>query len=165
MDPRAFALHHLFQLNTRLFLNCLDEVPEDVARWRPNEQSNSIAYIALHLHDARHYLAKFLGISEPDPFAAITATARGIDDIEIYPSLAEMRTAWMEVSLAIEQHFPTLTAQTLDRPLPEDAPDFPVNDDSVLGALSFLLQHEGYHLGQLGLLRKIAGLPAMSWHA
>jgi len=164
MDTRALSLHHIFQLDTRLFLNCLDEVPDEIARWRPAEHSNSMAYIALHLHEARHYLGKYVGVDEPDPFAAITATAKGIDDIDVYPSLAEMRTAWMEISLAIEQGFSNLTATKLDRELPRDAPDFPVNDTSVLGALNILLQHESFHLGQLAYLRKLAGLPAMSWH-
>jgi uncharacterized damage-inducible protein DinB len=33
----------------------------------------------------------------------------------------------------------------------------------VLGALTFLVQHDSYHLGQLSLLRKWAGLPAMRY--
>ncbi len=164
MDARAIPLHNTLQLDTRLFLNCLDEVSDEVARWRPGAESNSIAYIALHLHDARHYLAKFLGVTEPDPFAAITSTAESIEDIDVYPSLSEMRTAWMEISLVLDQRFTQLTADFLDRPIPDDAPDFPVNDKSILGAVTFLLQHEGYHLGQLAFLRKLAGLPAMSWH-
>lgn len=164
MDTRVVPLHHILQLNTRLFLNCLDEVSDEAARWRPGESSNSLVYVALHLHDARHYLARFLGVTEPDPFAAITSTAEGIQDIDIYPSLAEMRTAWMEISLALEQRFVGLTAATLDQPTPDDAPEFPVNDDSVLGAIAFLLQHESYHIGQLAFLRKLAGLSAMSWH-
>ena len=164
MDTRALSLHHVFQLDTRLFLNCLDEVSDEIARWRPGEHSNNMAFIALHLHETRHYLGKYVGVDEPDPFAAITAPARGIEDIDVYPSLAEMRTAWMEISLAIEPGFAALTAARLDRQLPADAPDFPVNDNTLLGALTFLLQHEGFHLGQLAYLRKLAGLPAMSWH-
>jgi len=164
MDSRVAPLHSIFQLNTRLFLNCLEDATDELARTRPNQASNSMAYVALHLHDARHYLAKYLGVAEPDPFAAITADAGGIDDIDVYPSLAEIRTAWMEVSLALENQFPQLTAASIDQPSPPDAPDFPVADNTVLGGIAFLLQHEAYHLGQLAFLRKLLGLPAMSWH-
>ena len=36
-------------------------------------------------------------------------------------------------------------------------------DRTRLGALTFLVQHDSYHIGQLALLRKPAGLPAMSY--
>jgi hypothetical protein len=36
-------------------------------------------------------------------------------------------------------------------------------DPSVLGTLMFLVQPDSYHIGQLSLLRKFAGLPAMSY--
>jgi len=164
MDTRVIPLHANFQLNTRLMLNCLDDVTDEMARTRHGPEVNSIAFIALHLHDARHYLAKYLGVVEPDPFQQITEATSGIEDIDIYPSLGEMRTAWMEVSLALEQQFIHLTAKMIDRPSPADAPDFPVEDSSVLGGIAFLLLHEAYHLGQMALLRKLHGLPAMSWH-
>ena len=40
---------------------------------------------------------------------------------------------------------------------------FPGVDRTRLGALTFLVQHDSYHIGQLALLRKPAGLPAMSY--
>jgi uncharacterized damage-inducible protein DinB len=47
-----------------------------------------------------------------------------------------------------------------------DAPvttQFPMPNATVLGVLTFLVQHESYHIGQLALFRKCAGLPAMSY--
>ena len=164
MDSRLVRLHSLFQLNNRLFLNCLEDVTDELARTRPGASSNSVAYIALHLHDARHYLAKFLGATEPDPFAMITSHASSVEEIDIYPSAAEFRTAWMEISLTLENRLADIPTSYLERPTPPDAPDFPVADKSVLGGVAFLLQHEAYHLGQMAFLRKLLGLPAMSWH-
>lgn len=46
----------------------------------------------------------------------------------------------------------------LDEPAPQR---YPGGDPSVLGALAFLVQHDSYHLGQLALLRRAHGLPAM----
>lgn len=164
MDPRVIPLHATFQLNTRLLLNCLEDVTDEMARTRPGPEVNHMAFIALHMHDARHYLARYLDVDEPDPFQQITAGSVGIEEIDIYPSLGEMRTAWMEISLALEQRFTHLTAAWIDRPSPADAPEFPVQDPSVLGGIAFLLMHEGFHIGQLALLRKLHGLQAMSWH-
>ena len=39
----------------------------------------------------------------------------------------------------------------------------PVDDKSNMGLLIFMMQHESYHIGQLAILRKQAGLPAMSY--
>ena len=33
----------------------------------------------------------------------------------------------------------------------------------ILLLLTFMVQHDSYHLGQLSLLRKLAGLPGMSY--
>lgn len=163
MDARITPLLATFRLNTRLLLNCFDEVDDETARTRPSEHTNSIAFIALHMHGARHYLAEYLGRGEPNPFEQIIASAKSIEDITVYPSLAEQRTAWLEITATLERCFGELTAQRLDQPSPEDAPDFPVDDGTVVGGIAFLLMHEAYHIGQLALLRKLFGLPPVSW--
>ena len=40
---------------------------------------------------------------------------------------------------------------------------FPIDDESVLGGISFLVGHEAYHIGQLSILRKFFGLEAMKY--
>lgn len=162
MDSRLVPLHAMLRLHTRLFLNCFDEVSDETARLRPNEDTNSMAFIALHMHDARHYLAKFVGMEETNPFEQITAAARSIDEIEIYPSLAEMRTAWLEVTAALDRGFRELDSEFLSQPPPKVEFEFPFEDRSLLDGIGFLLHHEAYHLGQLALLRRIHRLPAMS---
>lgn len=163
MDARLTPLLATLRLGTRLFLNCFDGIDDKTARARPNERTNSMAFVALHLHDARHYLAKYLGVAEPNPFAPVTAAAQSIEGIEVYPSLAEQRTAWLEITATLERRFEELTADELDRPSPGDAPEFPVDDQTTLGGIAFLLAHEAYHVGQLALLRRLFRLPPMSW--
>lgn len=162
MDSRMVPMHAMLRLHTRLFLNCFDEVSDETARLRPNENTSSMAFIALHMHDARHYLAKFVGMEEPNPFEQITASAKTIDEIEIYPSLAEMRTAWLEVTTALDFGFRALEADPLSEPPPKSDFDFPFEDGTLLGGIGFQLHHEAYHIGQLALLRKFHRLPAMS---
>lgn len=162
MDSRLIPLHAMLRLHTRLFLNCFDEVSDETARLRPNEDTSSMAFVALHMHDARHYLAKFMGMEESNPFEQITATAKTIDEIEIYPSLAEMRTAWLEVTAALDHGFHGLNSDSLSQvPATVDF-EFPFEDPTMLGGVAFLLHHEAYHIGQLALLRKFHHLPAMS---
>lgn len=52
------ALYEIFKLNSRLYLNCLDGMDEDQARWRPTGATNSAAFVALHLLDSRYAMAR-----------------------------------------------------------------------------------------------------------
>jgi uncharacterized damage-inducible protein DinB len=54
-----------------------------------------------------------------------------------------------------------MTAADLDAPLTTQFPG--AADQTVLSALTFLVQHDSYHVGQLALLRKYVGLPAMRY--
>lgn len=53
-------------------------------------------------------------------------------------------------------HWDALTPEFLAKPLGRTLPD---GSETVGGALGFLAWHESYHLGQLGLLRRLAGKP------
>jgi uncharacterized damage-inducible protein DinB len=160
MDPRLAALRTTLELNSRLFLNCLADLDEAQGALRPSERTNSIAFIAAHLVDTRHFLARYVGLATDNPFAARLAGARGIADVADCPTLAESRAAWSALAGALDAHLEGVDAAALDRPSPQR---FPVRDPSVLGGVTFLVQHEAYHIGQLALLRKYAGAPAMSY--
>jgi len=162
MDGRLVPMHAMFRLHTRLFLNAFDEVSDEIARLRPNEDSSSMAFLGLHMHDARHFLARFLGRPESNPFEQITASANSIDEIDVYPSLAELRTAWLEVTAALNGRFDELDFDALSQPPTVVDFEFPFEDQTLLGGIGFLLHHEAYHIGQLALLRKFHRLPAMS---
>jgi uncharacterized damage-inducible protein DinB len=64
------------------------------------------------------------------------------------------------VSTAIDERLEALTAEELAAPSERG---FPGVERTRLGVLTFLVQHDAYHIGQLALLRKAAGLPAMSY--
>jgi hypothetical protein len=46
---------------------------------------------------------------------------------------------------------------------PESPQRFPVDDPTFGAAIEFQLHHESYHIGQLALLRKYYGYPAMTY--
>lgn len=160
MHDRLVPIYEIFKLNSRLFLNCLDGWKEDQARWRPSPDTNSAAFIALHLVDSRHYIAKIVGVTMENPFAFL-ADAKTIDDVKTWPKLDEVRAAWKSVTGNLRERFKTLAPADLTGP--SDWGDVPVDDKSNAGLLLFMMQHESYHIGQLAILRKQAGLPAMSY--
>ena len=154
------ALYEIFKMDSRLFLNCLEGMSEDQARWRPSAATNHAAFIAVHMVDARHYLAKLVGLALDYPFEEAVRAAKSIDDLRSWPSVDQLRTAWKAVTGELRERFKQLGPDDLAKPVETR---FPVESRTVLGVTAFLMQHEAYHLGMLSLLRKQVGLPAMGY--
>jgi uncharacterized damage-inducible protein DinB len=142
------------RLNADLFLNCLDELSDAEAQQRPDSHTNSIAFIALHVTDRRFFLSRYLKRPTDNPFAELLENARSIDDIRSYPTLDAIRAAWLTVCAYLDACLDDLTENQL---CSLSAEKFPVSDPTVLGGITFLLQHESYHIGQMALLRKHLG--------
>lgn len=64
------------------------------------------------------------------------------------------------VSHALRDRLDELPAAELEAIV---SPRFPMPNPTRLSALTFLVQHDSYHIGQLALLRRHAGLPAMCY--
>lgn len=161
MNPAVTPLKRTLDLNTRLLLNALEGVDDEKARTRPNGTTNHVAFLACHLVDARHYLARALGLPSESPFKEILDGAKGIDDVKEFPSLDAVRAAWRDVSEKLSRHLEGLSASDLEKPPPFA---FPIEDGgTALGCLAFLVQHDSYHLGQVALLRRYLGLEAMKY--
>ena len=108
----------------------------------------------------RYYTLKVLGAERPNPLVPYLGEWRGIDEIQEWPSLREIESAWTDASGALQARLEAMTAAELDAP---SGTKMPIDDTSVLGLLGFMVQHDSYHLGQLSLLRKHCGLPAMAY--
>lgn len=162
MDPRLQVHRDVFALNTRLLLNGFEGLDQAASLRRPSDETNHAAFIALHLIDARYYLAGFVGLDAKSPFLELTEKARGIEDLPEHPGPGELLPVWREVGELLLGRFEKMTAAELDADSPAE---FPIDDDSVLGGVAFLIQHEAYHIGQIGLLRKLLGYPAISYES
>ena len=160
MDLRVQPLAAILKLNTRLLLNCLEGLSDEAARVRHASGVNSVTFIAAHVTDSRYFLLRTLGGALENPLSRFLDKAKTINEITEWPPLDAVRTAWKDVSAALDTQLGTATADDLSASV--DA-RFPGVERTRLGALTFLVQHDSYHLGQLALLRKPAGLPAMSY--
>jgi uncharacterized damage-inducible protein DinB len=103
-----------------------------------------------------------LGAEQPSPLATYLKGARGIDDVKEFPSVAELQRAWTTASHALRDRLDAITAAELDASIVSPFP-LPIGDPTTLSLLTFFVQHDSYHIGQLALLRKHAGLPAMQY--
>lgn len=145
-------------LHTHLFRRCLEEMTDAQAATRIEGRTNSAAFVAAHLVDSRTWTCRMLGLDLPAPFGGAIAYGTSIEDLEELPSVEAIREEWNAVSTVLEARMAALTEGELAAPA---AQRFPVRDPSLAGALAFLLHHEAYHIGQLALLRRAVGLPAM----
>jgi uncharacterized damage-inducible protein DinB len=162
MDPRAQPFANLLRLNAHLLANCVDGLSDDEAQTRIVPSLNSVAFLVAHLTDVRHTLLTVLGGSAHNPLSSHLDGANGIDDIASLPPLPALLDAWLTVDAALAQHLASMPAAAFDAP---SGRKYPGGDPSVLGALAFLVQHDSYHIGQLALLRRAFGLPAMQYGA
>ena len=160
MDPRVAPLADILRLDTRLVLNCVDGLSDAQLAARPAPPANGVAFLVAHLADTRHALLALLGAPADNPLAPYLAAARGIDDVAALPPRAELLGAWRDVSERLQRRLAALDAAALDAPSPQR---FPVDDDTTLGAVAFLVQHDAFHVGQLAMLRRVHGLPAMRY--
>ena len=160
MDPRAVPIAEIYRLNTWLFHNCLEGLTEKQARARPSGTTNSAAFVAAHLTDSRFAIAAWLGATVENPLADALKDAQGIDEVRALPAMDVIRAAWDQASQVIAARMRELTSAEWDGPSPGR---FPTGGPTLLGALTFLAQHDSYHIGQLALLRKHAGLSAMKY--
>ncbi|MHB1326786.1 MAG: DinB family protein [Gemmatimonadales bacterium] len=150
----------LFALHTRLFINTIADLDDRDALVRPNDRTNSIAFIGGHLVETRAWMGRLVGLETPAPFGGQLEHQTGIDEISLLPTVAALREHWNSLSRALEARLDAVTAADLSAP---SGQRFPVVSGTVLGALTFLMHHEAYHIGQLAYLRKFIGLPPMSY--
>ena len=160
MDSRLVPLAQILRTNTRLFRNCLDGMSEAQAMARPTTYTNSAGYVASHVADSRYYLLAILGLPTVNPLAEFIGKARRIEEVDTPPSLDVIRDAWTAASHLLRDRLAAITAAELEAQVETR---LPLPDKSVLNVTTFLSQHDSFHIGQLALLRKYVGLPAMRY--
>ena len=160
MKKAIIPLQLIFNLNSKLFLNATEKVTDEMAVIRPDDQINNVVFISAHLLDARYYISDMLDLKVVNPFKDVFEKVSRVEDSDQLPGLSKIRSTWVEVSQKLSDHLTTLPEEILNR---KASFKFPVTDDTVLGAITFLISHESYHLGQLGILRKYLDLPAMKY--
>ena len=160
MEASVGPLHEQLTLNTDLLRNCLAGLSEEDATRRPTNDTNNIAFLATHLADARYFLSGYVGCPAENPLSMFEGV-NSIDELKgPLPPLSEIERIWGEVSAHLAAALEGLDAARIAEP--SEIP-FPVRDGSVLGGIAFLIHHDTYHVGQIALIRRQLGYPAMTY--
>ncbi len=156
MDTKTISTQ--FELQTRLFNNVLQDVDDQELDHRASEHVNHLHWLATHLLAIRMGLRSFGGLSEDNSMQHFLG--KSISDIQEYPPLSEIKEKWNGISSDILKGLQHMNAEQLEGEAPVQVP---VSDRTLGGYLGFLMHHEAYHLGQMGILRKYMGQPAMAY--
>jgi hypothetical protein len=155
-----------FTLQTRLFNNVLDGVEDRRGSDRLSDYVNHLQWIAGHLTNSRYRLAPPLGLSSHFPYAESyndftqpPPHNRTIDTTIKYPSLTEIKKSWNEFAAGFAEKISELSNEQLGTETPVTVP----TGKTLSDLLAFIASHESYHIGQMSIIRKYLGLPAMSY--
>jgi hypothetical protein len=154
MDSAIEHVLGLMDIVDNLYARALHDLDPDELTRTPSEQSNPMVWMAGHLAQTRVQLGRLLGIAQPVPWPTLFKRGSPPPDIAAYPSLAEIRDVWQTAGAALRTRIRELADQQLCESLQVKIPS---TDGTLRGAIVFALFHEGYHVGQMGYVRKTLG--------
>lgn len=153
LAPQVVQAAAAFRFNTNMLDKSFDGLtPEDWSA-HPGE-CNSLFWVAGHIVWARSRVLATLGAPWTRPWLQYFERGSNSADAARYPSPEELTAAWVDVKAALTAALEAATPEALTAPGPEKVPSF---DGMLSGTLAFMAWHEGYHVGQAGLLRKWLG--------
>lgn len=149
----------MFDFNSNLTSLALGDLKNEDAVHRVKDGSgSSISYLTGHLLSSRYGMLKLVGAGEENPYADLFGREAGSRDGSEYPDISEFKSAWDALTPRFSA---ALGALTDDQVLAEPPSQYPVEDNTVRGALMFLAWHESYHVGQIGIMRTERGYPSI----
>lgn len=143
---------------TRMFL---EHTADELFFRRPCPGGNHAAWILGHIATTDDMFLSMLG-DRPKALAAweptFTMGSVCVDDPQAYPTRAELTRALEERREAVVAWLSGLTEAELLEPIEGGMAQFAANRAMLASTLAW---HEGFHLGQLSLIRRAAGLPPL----
>ncbi|MBC9797834.1 DinB family protein [Sinomicrobium weinanense] len=164
-----------FDLHHRLYNNVLEDLTDEETNKRinGNTQMNHIKYLAGHLLNAQYGLAFLSGVPVEvkwDDLFAGPGKTKAKDNFP-YPDIEDIKKEWNDIHHEIRNGLSQLSPDMLDNlpPAPlnnviENSPLKGLFNNSVAGLWAFFNHHQAYHIGQIGILRRGLGKPAMHYN-
>lgn len=151
-------LPKLYRLNAMTLFANLDGVTAEQALVTPPGGGNSINWIVGHLVHTRNGLLDILGAERLWAKGEADCYARGAADVdpsELRP-LDDLTRDFKATKAPLDAAIRSFDHAALDADGPHE---FPGGFKTVREAIAFLHFHESYHVGQIGFMRRIVGLP------
>lgn len=159
MSDLVRPITDLFRFNSEMVTLALADLsPEDACHRLKDGEGSSIAYLVGHLCSSRYGLLQTLGAADSNPYRELYGEGAGSRDGDAYPPITELAAGWRETADRLHAALAEVTDEDAAR---DDDTGFPTPEKSLRGRLAFVLWHETYHLGQIGILRTEKGYPSL----
>ncbi|MBC9797830.1 DinB family protein [Sinomicrobium weinanense] len=150
----------LYDNHTKSYPNAIEGISDKDANNRLGTKANHMAWIAGSLVQERFALANAIGITQKQTSNELFQDHKGIQDGITYPSLAEFKSDWEQISPALRNVLTQLGEEQLNA---EDPFGIPGGDYTLFDLIGFIIDRESYCIGQIGLYRRLLGYEAMKW--
>lgn len=150
-----------FDLHQKLFNNVLEGFSDEETNTRLHDDKNMnhVKYLAGHLLNAQYGLAALAGVNANPKWNELFAPigqSKAKDDFP-YPSIEDIKAEWNRL------HEPTKAGlgELSEKDMIKKAP---IEFFGTVGEMwAFLNDHQSYHIGQIGILRRGFGKEPMSY--
>jgi hypothetical protein len=159
MNSAVKPVVSILKVNSLLPVNSFKDVSEELSLKRPNRKTNSMLFVLLHTLDARFFMLRELGVNIKNPFGKYLDWANTIDDIKKYPKLKRVISEWEKTDGVLIKKISSLTPKKINK---ETSINFP-DGKKIINMITFLAEHEAYHVGQLAFIRKFLGMTAVTF--
>ncbi len=154
MDQAITHVLGLMDVVDNLYAKALHGLDPTELTESPCDNSNPMLWMAGHLAQSRARLARLLGVEHAVPWPSLFTRGAPAPAAEEYPALEEIRGAWEAAGKALRSRLGGMSDGELQGPLQVKIPS---TDGTLRGAIVFALFHEGYHVGQMGYVRRTLG--------
>lgn len=155
------AIDHL-ETSHKFLLDMYEGIPSDKLTLQADAAPNHFLWTAGHCAVSLGFFGGAIGApipKAPDNYNALFGHgSKPVADPKAYPAFADVMAYWTAAHAAFIAHARTLTDAQLAAPCDNGGGGFiPHRAEAILS----LAWHDGYHMGQLSPLRRLAGAPSL----
>lgn len=151
-----------YRMHTQGFMNVLDGISEEDGLKRIENKTNHIVWMAGNFVNMRYGLGWVLGLQEQDPNNDLFFQGKALDESIKYPTLADLKKNFHEISPKVYQKLWEITDEELDE-IFEIGMNIPFVKETKLNFAGMCIGREDYLCGQIGLMRRILNYPGMKY--
>jgi len=123
----------------------------------PGGESNPAIWILGHMVSSRRHILRQLGTDVPaEGYDGLFSMGKERDREVTYPPAELLMDDYKHTGRRLSDILALVSREQADEAVEHQAPD---GSTTVEGAINFYFFHEVYHLGQLGLIRRVLGKP------
>lgn len=155
-----------FVLYCSWFHNALKGFSDEETNRRVSSGMNPVKYLAGHLLNSQYafsFIAEVKLQSKWDDLFAGRGKTRAMDNFP-YPTIEEIITEWDRIYPVIKNALEALPEEDLSKSQPiSPVAGFGGLDNTIGDLWAFLNLHQGYHIGQIGILRRGFGKEPLNY--